>query len=82
MALTPVARGARRHAALEHGTGTLADLIADARAIPAAAFGVSKSATRRVIDLTQPARDLVIAIPEATVTFMKDAEHAFADYLR
>jgi hypothetical protein len=71
-----------RHAALEAGTGTLADLIADARAIPAAAFGVSKHATRRVLDLTEPARRAVIAIPEATVSFAEAAEHAFADYLR
>ncbi|MGN6473135.1 MAG: hypothetical protein ACTHK4_05740 [Mycobacteriales bacterium] len=71
-----------RHAALEHGSGTLADLVADARAIPVAAFAVSKAARRRVIDLTAPARDMVIAIPEATVSFVKDAEHAFADYLR
>jgi hypothetical protein len=65
---------APRHAALEAGTGTLADLIADARAIPAAAFGVSKCATRQVIDLTEPARRAVIAIPSA-------AASAFADYL-
>jgi hypothetical protein len=73
---------APRNAALEHGSGTLADLVADARAIPAAAFAVSKLAKRRVVDLAGPARDKVIAIPEATVSFMKDAEHAFADYLR
>ncbi|HWA66930.1 MAG TPA: hypothetical protein VG899_11235, partial [Mycobacteriales bacterium] len=63
-----------RHAALEAGTGTLADLIADARAIPAAAYGVSKSATKQVIDLTAPARAWVVAIPDAAAT-------AFADYL-
>jgi hypothetical protein len=73
---------AARHAALEHGSGTLADLVADARAIPAAAFAVSKLAKRRVVDLVEPAREMVIAIPEATVSFVKDAEHAFADYLR
>ncbi len=73
---------AARHAALEHGSGTLADLVADARAIPVAAFAVSKAARRRVIDLVEPARELVISIPEATVSFVKDAEHAFADYLR
>ncbi|HEX3897826.1 MAG TPA: hypothetical protein VHW74_01530 [Mycobacteriales bacterium] len=60
-------------ATLEHGTGTLADLIADALAIPAAAYGVSKYATTRVIELVEPARSLVIAIPEAAAT-------AFADY--
>jgi hypothetical protein len=62
-------------ATLEHGTGTLADLISDALAIPAAAYGVSKCATQRVIDLAQPARQLLVAIPEA-------AASAFADYLR
>jgi hypothetical protein len=74
MALSPAARTARRHASLEAGTGTLADLIADARAIPAAAYAVSRCATKQVIDLVEPARSLVIAIPEA-------AAAAFADYL-
>ena len=73
---------APRNAALEHGTGTLADLIADARAIPAAAFGVSKLAVRRVVDLTETGHAVVVAIPESTATFIKDAEHAFAAYLR
>jgi hypothetical protein len=75
-------RTAPGHAPLEPGTGTLADLVADARAIPAAAFALSRGATRKVIDLTEAGRHAVIAIPEATATFMKDAEHAFADYLR
>ncbi|HVV75848.1 MAG TPA: hypothetical protein VHC43_07415 [Mycobacteriales bacterium] len=73
---------APRHAALEHGTGTLADLVADARAIPAAAFGVQKKAAVRVIDLVEPARDFVIRIPDAAVDLMHRAEHTFADYLR
>ncbi|HWC34297.1 MAG TPA: hypothetical protein VG650_05650 [Mycobacteriales bacterium] len=81
MTPSPMARGARRHASLEHGTGTLADLVADARAIPAAAFGVPRQAAKRVIDLVEPARDLVIRIPDAAVNLMRDAEHAFADYL-
>ncbi|HVW81074.1 MAG TPA: hypothetical protein VHB69_09070 [Mycobacteriales bacterium] len=58
-----------RHLALEHGSDTLADLVADARAIPAAAYGAGK----RVIDLAEPARAMVIAIPEATAA-------AFADF--
>ncbi|HVT20735.1 MAG TPA: hypothetical protein VHE57_05045 [Mycobacteriales bacterium] len=79
MAQTPRPRG---HAALEHGTGTLAELIADARAIPAAAFGVSRAASRQVIDLTAPARRAVIHIPDSAADLMHRAEHAFADYLR
>ena len=66
---------APRHATLEHGTGTLADLIADARAIPKAAYGASRAAANRVIDLTEPAVRAVLVIPEAAAT-------AFADYLR
>jgi hypothetical protein len=73
---------APRHAALEHGTGTLADLVADARAIPKAAYGVPKKAAGRVIDLVEPARELVIRIPDAAVDLMHRAEHTFADYLR
>lgn len=75
-----------RHATLEPGTGTLADLIADARAIPKAAFGASRGASRAVtqgvIDLTEPAVRAVLVIPEAAASLMKDAEQAFADYLR
>lgn len=82
MAPSTVARGARRHAALEPGTGTLADLVEDARAIPAAAFALPKQAARRVIDLAEPARELAVRIPEAAIDLMRDAEHAFADYLR
>jgi len=70
------------HAALEPGTGTLADLIADARAIPKAAFGISRAASRKVVDLTEPARQAVITIPDSAVDLMHRAEHAFADYLR
>ena len=81
MAQTLLARGARRNAALEPGTGTLADLVADARAIPAAAFGVPKQAAARVLELVEPARELVIRIPDAAVNLMRDAEQAFADYL-
>ena len=73
---------APRHAALEHGTGTLADLVADARAIPKMAFGVSRAASRQVIDLTEPARRAVITIPEATAHLMHRAEQTFSDYLR
>jgi repressor of nif and glnA expression len=70
-------------AALEHGTGTLADLLADARAIPKAAYGASRASSSRasraglrgIIDLTEPAIRIAIAIPEA-------AAMAFADYLR
>jgi hypothetical protein len=68
--------------ALEHGTGTLADLIADARAIPAAAYGVQKKAAERVIDLVPRPREVVIRIPEAAADLMHRAEQAFADYLR
>jgi hypothetical protein len=63
---------------LEYGTGTLADLLADARAIPKAAYGAS----RRVIDLAEPARQAVLTIPAAAATLVEHAEHAFADYLR
>lgn len=73
---------APRHAALEHGTGTLADLVADARAIPKMAFGASKASARKVIELTEPARDLVIRIPDTAADLVNRAEHAFADYLR
>ena len=82
MTLGTMAREARRHATLEPGSGTLADLVADAQAIPKAAFGVSRAASKRVIDLVHPARELIITIPDAAVSFVKDAEQAFADYLR
>jgi len=73
---------APRNAALEHGTGTLADLVADARAIPKAAYGVSRAASRKVIDLAEPARRAVISIPDSAADLMHRAEHTFADYLR
>jgi hypothetical protein len=82
MASGPLAHDARRHAALEHGSGTLAELVADARAIPRAAFGVQRKAAERVIDLIPQPRELVIRIPDAAVDLMHRAEHAFADYLR
>ncbi|HEX3705588.1 MAG TPA: hypothetical protein VHV76_03070 [Mycobacteriales bacterium] len=71
-----------RHATLEHGTGTLADLVADARAIPMAAYGVSRAASKRVIDLTEPAQRAVLTIPAAAASLIERGEHAFADYLR
>jgi hypothetical protein len=71
-----------RHAALEPGSGTLADLVADAKAIPASAYAAGRGAGKRVIDLTKPAKRAVIAIPETTAAFVAAAEHAFADYLR
>jgi predicted Rdx family selenoprotein len=70
-----------RHAALEPGTGTLADLVADARAIPAGAFALPKQTAKRVVELVEPARDVVVRIPDAAVDLMRDAEQAFADYL-
>jgi hypothetical protein len=62
-------------AALEYGTGTLSDLLADARAIPKAAYGASRAASQRVIDLAAPAERLVLAIPAAAASLV-------ADYLR
>jgi hypothetical protein len=67
----------------------LADLLADARAIPAAAFTPSKTAARRVVDLggvpvqlkTAP-RPTAMVIPDATVTLAEAAEQQWADFSR
>jgi len=67
---------------MEHGSGTLAELVADARAIPKAAYVVSRAASRKIIDLAEPARRTVITIPDAAADLMHRAEHTFADYLR
>jgi hypothetical protein len=57
----------------------LSDLLDDARAIPAAAFSLSKCAVRRVIDLTAvPVQRTVVRIPAHTVSLVEAAEQHFA----
>jgi len=61
----------------------LSDLLDDARAIPAAAFSLSKCAARRVIDLTvMPVQRAAVRIPDATVSLVEAAEHQWADFSR
>jgi hypothetical protein len=61
----------------------LADLLADARAIPAAMFIRSKCASRTVIDLTiVPVQRTAMRIPAATVSLVEAAEHQLAGYRR
>jgi hypothetical protein len=55
-------------------SSALADLVADAAAIPAAAFSVSKCAAKRVIDLTVPAQRAVLQVPAATISLLEAAE--------
>jgi hypothetical protein len=61
----------------------LADLLDDARAIPAAAFSLSRCAVRRVVDLTVvPVQRVTVQIPAQTVSLVAAAEHHFADFSR
>jgi hypothetical protein len=61
----------------------LSDLLEDARAIPAAAFSVSKRAARRVVDLTAlPTQRTVVRIPQATVSLVEAAADQWADFSR
>jgi len=61
----------------------LADLLADARAIPAAAYVRSKRATQRVFDLSVlPVQKAAVRIPAATVSLLESVDHHFADFSR
>jgi hypothetical protein len=61
----------------------LSELLADARAIPAAAYSRSKRATRRVLDLgALPVQRTAVKIPDATVSLLNSVEHRFADFSR
>lgn len=76
MALRPLVPSDRE---AEH----LTELLADARAIPAALFSRATCASRKVIDLTViPAQRRVVAIPEATASLIADAEHQLVGYRR
>jgi hypothetical protein len=56
----------------------LTDLIADASAIPAAAFAPCETSPVAAIDLTAlPRQRSAIRIPEAGVSFAVAAEHCF-----
>jgi hypothetical protein len=60
----------------------LADLVADAAAIPAAAFSVSRSAAKRVINLAVPAQRVVVELPAATISLLEAAEEHIATLSR
>ncbi len=61
----------------------LADLVADAAAIPAAAYSVTRSAAKRVIDLSAvPAQRAVMRIPDATISLLEAAEEHIASLSR
>jgi hypothetical protein len=60
----------------------LADLLDDARAIPAAAFTRSRHVARRVIDLRVPAQRKALRIPEATMSLVAAGEDLLAGYRR
>jgi hypothetical protein len=66
--------------------GDLADLITDARAIPAAAFTrarcATETATSTVIDLTVPAQRAVMQIPRASISLVEAAGEHFATLSR
>ena len=61
---------------------SLAELVADAAAIPAAAFSVSKYAAKRVIDLTVPAQRSVLRIPAATISLLEAADEHISSLSR
>jgi hypothetical protein len=62
---------------------SLADLLDDARAIPAAAFTRSASAVRRVVDLSViPVQRAIVTIPAATASLVEAAENQLAGYRR
>lgn len=59
----------------------LSDLLDDARAIPAAAFSVSKKTARKVVDLTAiPVQRTFVKIPAATLSLVEAAEDQLAGY--
>jgi hypothetical protein len=61
----------------------LSELVADARAIPAAAFSRSTPAASPAIDLSAvPVQRVAVRIPAATVSLVEAAEHDFADFSR
>jgi hypothetical protein len=61
----------------------LADLVADARAIPAAAFARAPRRERTVIDLNMlPRQRTVVRIPATTASLVEAAEHELAGYRR
>jgi hypothetical protein len=60
----------------EVDTERLSDLVADARAIPAAAFSRSTTAVRRVVDLTAiPLQRTAVRIPPSTTSPTSAASH-------
>jgi len=61
---------------------SLAELVADAVAIPAAAFSVSKYAAKRVSDLTVPAQRRVLRIPAATISLLEAADEHISSLSR
>jgi hypothetical protein len=60
----------------------LSDLLADARAIPDAAFPRPRRASRSVVDLSMLPVQSVVDIPESTASLVESAEHRFADFSR
>jgi hypothetical protein len=61
----------------------LADLLADARAIPAAAFSPSKTAAPPVIDLSAvPVQRATMTIPASAASLMEAAEQQWAGFSR
>jgi hypothetical protein len=61
----------------------LADLLNDAKAIPAAALTISKRTARRVIDLSAiPVQRAAVTIPAATASLVEAAENQLAGYRR
>jgi hypothetical protein len=61
----------------------LSDLIADARAIPAAAFARSTRRGPNVIDLSAlPRQRTTVQIPATTASLVEAAEHEIAGYRR
>jgi len=62
---------------------SLAELVADAAAIPAAAFSVSKCVAKRVIDLTAPAAQRsVLRIPATTISLLDAADEHISSLSR
>lgn len=72
----------RRVLPSDETAAALADLVADAAAIPAAAFSVSKCAAKRVIDLTVPAQRTVLQIPATTISLLEAAEEHISSLSR
>jgi hypothetical protein len=61
----------------------LTDLIADAQAIPAAAFARAQCVSPVVIDLTEvPAQRAPLAVPAATISLLEAAGEHFATLSR